>query len=50
MENVVERLERIERAIFLSDGVGRVEDGPFSPEGVKELVALSEGRTDVSGS
>lgn len=50
IENIAERLQRIEDALFEPNGVTRVEDGPFSPEAVKELVALSEGRTDVSAS
>ena len=51
IENIAERLQRIEDAIFEPNGVTRVEDGPFSPEAVKELVALSEGRTsDVAAS
>lgn len=48
LDNLAERLERVEACLFEPNGVNRVEDGPFNPEGVRELVALSEGRSSVS--
>lgn len=30
IQNLAERLERVEATLYLSDGVGRVETGPFS--------------------
>jgi hypothetical protein len=33
-----ERLRRVEAALFTPDGVGRVEDGPFAPESIQQMI------------
>lgn len=38
VEDVDQRLRRVEAALFMEDGVGRVEDGPFAPESIQQMI------------
>lgn len=38
-DDIPSRLDRIERLLFI-DGVARVEDGPFAPKAIMDIIKL----------